>query len=341
VNPLEAFGIVAGVASIVGIVLTIRYARKTVSRVKDLRYNASISRYSIFSRRALREYGVSISYGSGKGSETIDSLYVSQLTIANLGDESIRRTDIAPSNPLRVEVKGVHPLDISLVAATRNVINFAVGQMRHPVEGSVVADVTFDYLDGGDGGLVRVLSTKPVSSITLKGDIIGMPSGIRAADEVGQSTVMGRIGVAASLVLFLTSLSVTPLLYKWVTGGWEYVWILALPVLALILPLAIIAIVGTTLWPSPRPLFPEKIRPRRSGRLRPIMTRDGEQLIVRAGSDYLLLEDAFDQSPSDKRSSLLDEQTIQAHADLVTQHDYVAIPRRTTFGTAGCSPQGT
>lgn len=101
-------------------------------------------------------------------------------------------------------------------------------------------------------------------------------------------------------MLFLVSLSVTPLLYKWVTGSWEHVWVLALPVLALILPLLIVGLVGATLWPSPKQLFPEKISAHRSRIARSIITDRGDRLMIHGPHGNLLVEEVSEYSSAPK-----------------------------------------
>ena len=105
-TPIEAFGLVAGFASIVGLVLAILYARREASRVKDLRFETQIPHFPLVSSSSLKGFGVSISYGSGENQEVVEDLFVSHLAFLNLGKESIRREDIAPANPLRVEISG-------------------------------------------------------------------------------------------------------------------------------------------------------------------------------------------------------------------------------------------
>src|SRR4051794_24500806 len=60
------------------------------------------------------DYELSIHYKSDAGDEVVEAAFVSYLQFANFGREPIRREDIAPSNPLRVEITGGRVLDISL-----------------------------------------------------------------------------------------------------------------------------------------------------------------------------------------------------------------------------------
>jgi hypothetical protein len=250
-------------ASIVGLLLAVIYARREAVKIKDLRYDTRIARFPVVSRPRLKGYGISSAYGSGSSQENIENLYAHGIVIINRGHDSIRRIDIAPGNPLRVEVKGARLLDITVESATRDVINFSVGSPIRRDKSVTEAEVSFDYLDHEDGALVRILTTERPESLAVVGDIVGMPKGIRRVGDDHRGNVWGRLGGAVSVLLFVASLSLTPFVYRRVTGGWENVWILALPILALILPLVIIIVIGSTVWPSGEPSLPAKISPHR------------------------------------------------------------------------------
>jgi hypothetical protein len=48
---------------------------------------------------------------------------------------------------------------------------------------------------------------------------------------------------------------------RWVTGTWSNVWLLAVPLVAIVLPIVICAIVGATIWPKSGVSFPKELSP--------------------------------------------------------------------------------
>src|ERR1019366_10275062 len=127
-------------------------------------------------------------------------------------------------------------------------VNFDQGAM---------SDVTFDYLDYHDGGMVRVLSTAPPRSVLLLGDIIGMPDGIQRSDKPPARGVWGKLGVTLWLIAELASVALAFLAFRWVIGSWENAWLIVLPVPALVLPGILAIIISETIWPSTRREFPK------------------------------------------------------------------------------------
>ena len=123
-----------------------------------------------------------------------------------------------------------------------------------------MAEVSFDYLDCRDGGLVRTLTTSRPGQICLAGDIVGMPKGIQRVTDGTKPSAWSRAGGISALLLFVASLALTAFTYRWVTGEWSNVWLLLLPICALLIPL-LITVVVSEVWPSGRPTLPAEIRP--------------------------------------------------------------------------------
>jgi hypothetical protein len=117
----------------------------------------------------------------------IESAYVTYVRFANFGKEPIRSADIAPANPLRIDVAmpkgddGGDVLDNTLEAASREVIGLRVGNVI-TFKKLTRAKLEFDFLDLHDGGVVRILSSGRPDSVSMTGDIIGMPTGIMRSD---------------------------------------------------------------------------------------------------------------------------------------------------------------
>lgn len=112
-DTLEAIGLIGGIASIAGFVYALYYAR-TTSRRKDLLYEVTPAVPLATALSPDDEYSLSIRYRRrGAAEEVIESAYLRFVRVANFGREPIRKVDIAPANPLRLEVKGARVLDIS------------------------------------------------------------------------------------------------------------------------------------------------------------------------------------------------------------------------------------
>jgi hypothetical protein len=125
-NWIEAIGLVGGVASTAGLLYALYYARSS-RRVKLLSYEVSSPVALATAVSPEDNYSLSVIFQrTGEPEEKIGSVYVLYLKIANLGREPIRGEDIAPANPLRVVLKGVRVLDISLTSVTRGVNRLAL-----------------------------------------------------------------------------------------------------------------------------------------------------------------------------------------------------------------------
>jgi len=171
------------------------------------------------------------------------------LKFANLGKEPIRGSDIATANPIKVKVEGTRTLDIQVVGKTREVNKVhIVNQVAKDTEAE--AEVQFDYLDYQDGGLVRILTVDDRGKISLSGDIIGMPEGIRNIEETD-----GDISVWKEIISIAAIVVLNAFVYYWLTGSWNRVWLAFVPWGVLILGIAI-SIIIAFMWPSGRPSFP-------------------------------------------------------------------------------------
>jgi hypothetical protein len=96
-------------------------------------------------------------------------------------------------------------------------------------------------------------------TVRLVGDIIGVPEGIKSAKALRSVSLLDGVGCLLSALLELSALGIAVIVFHRVTGSWTKLWLLALPLVALIIPLVIIAVVGSTLWPEAKPLFPKAL----------------------------------------------------------------------------------
>lgn len=258
---LEAIGLIGGIASIAGFVYAIYYARTTARR-KELVYDATpaVPLATIVAPEDEQALKITFRRRGEESEEVIRSAFVRFLRFANLGREPIRKSDIAPSNPLRLMVSGVRVLDISSAGARREVSRIEVTPVEQTTEGAS-ALISFDFLDHFDGGLIKILTTEPEGEVQLLGDIIGMPEGIKTAADLRPRGVLNTLGCTLGVLLQISALVLTPLVYRWTTGGWEYVWLLVLPVLAVLLPGVLVGIIASTIWPDTEPRFPRELSP--------------------------------------------------------------------------------
>jgi len=260
---VTAFGVAAGIATFVGTVLAIYYGRREGRRRKPLAYHATVSPIPLASSKSLDAYNLSLVYEPREGQRReIDDAYVHYLRFVNFGAEAVRRADIAPANPLRIEVEGAEVLDATVEAVRRDVCQIAIGDIAK-TEDETTIPVTFDFLDYRDGCLVRLLTTARPKGVKLVGDIIGMPEGVKTtADLVGLNRIWGRVGTGLAVLLEVAALALTVFVYRWVIGDWVSVWLVVLPVIALLLPLIITIVVSETIWPKSEPTFPRELLPR-------------------------------------------------------------------------------
>ncbi len=116
----------------------------------------------------------------------------------NGGNVTIDGSDISPVDPLRLVVVDGEILQVSMEEQTRNGNDAAV-----TIGMGSVADVTFDYLDKGDGFRVRVLHTGKPGAVQQTGQIKRLPQGIEVHDPNGGLfglVAFARIMVSATVL---------------------------------------------------------------------------------------------------------------------------------------------
>lgn len=104
----------------------------------------------------------------------VEQVSICNITLRNLGKETIDKDDIAQSDPLRV-VFDEHSkiLKVHLLKVTREPINFKIIDFQNNI-----LNLTFDFLDYNDGALIKVLYDGSASvSPVIKGTIKGAPTG--------------------------------------------------------------------------------------------------------------------------------------------------------------------
>lgn len=243
-----ALAVIGVIGSFVGVWAFIDARRN--KRVKLLMYEQTHAFPLATARDHGTDYELSIHYKRGDGEEeVVEAAFVTYLVFANFGKEPIRAQDIASSNPLRIEVRGARVLDVSLAGSHRDVNQIELRSIDLD-ENSASAEITFDFLDFRDGGLIRVLSTTRAKNLQLSGDIIGMPEGMSRSDKPRAKGPWGKIGFGLWLLAQTICLGITAYVYREVRGSWDDIWLLGLPFVALIAPVIGALIVSETIWPT-------------------------------------------------------------------------------------------
>ncbi len=162
------------------------------------------------------------------------------------------------ANPVKVKIKGARVLDIQIAGITREVNNISIrNQVMKDTEAS--AEVFFDFIDYQDGALIKILTVGNKGEISLSGDIIGMPEGIKNVEEISRSKSAGTVSGWVLLSAIIAGLTLSAFIYYWVTGSWNFVWLILVPIGILILIIVAAVSIETWSWPSRRPSFPTSL----------------------------------------------------------------------------------
>src|SRR4030042_2956046 len=203
-NIPEIIVIFFGITGIIGLAYTVYYGKKALKK-KLLVYENSIASPLAQAFSPENDYKLSVLFQrKGADEERIESVYTTFLKFANLGKESIRGNDITPANPVKINIEGTRTLDIQIAGITRKVNSVSLRSQVIEQE-RASAEVYFDFLDNKDGALIKVLTVGNKGKISLSGDIIGMPEGIKNAGGTSGSSLDGVSisGWASAIVLII------------------------------------------------------------------------------------------------------------------------------------------
>lgn len=243
----NVIGAVGGIASIVGLILLLWYARKSSSG-KQIFYGVSenVPLASAFSTNVNR---FTVLYGPKGEQEEIQSAYLTEFRFANFGRDSIRADDLVPRNPVKLLVDGCKVLDISMSGVAREVNGIRLRNMEIE-EGKASVELLWDFLDHKDGARLRILSDGRPRNLEMVGDIVGMPQGIQNINIESASWVQGSL-FTLTLIFVLSSLCMwNAYLYKWVVGTWSHIWLLLTPILTISLFFIISSVVMNFIIPE-------------------------------------------------------------------------------------------
>lgn len=112
---------------------------------------------------------LSIAYENG----IVNTVSLTKIAFLNAGNETIDSGDIAPKNPLRIEIGGSFKiLDKSVVYTKNEANNFRLEE----TEQKNTLKINFDYLDKNDGAIFQIIhdGASP-DAINIKGSIKGVP----------------------------------------------------------------------------------------------------------------------------------------------------------------------
>jgi hypothetical protein len=242
------------------------YDQRRNRRVKRLVYDT----FTVPLATAFRNdegYKVSIQLERpGTDPRIFGAAYLTFVRFANFGREPIRKDDIAPANPLIVEAETDAPgeiLDVSLSSSSRRVTSVVVGDTINLGQ-SAQSRIAFDFLDYHDGGIVRVLSSAQPTSVKLRGDIIGMRTGIIAADQPPsrrRKVMHWTIGITM-VAIEAAAITASVFAFRWVTGSWSNGWVLGLLPVAFALPLIVFVLVAALFDSRVRGFPPELAYPK-------------------------------------------------------------------------------
>jgi hypothetical protein len=254
----EIIVIFFGIIGIIGLVYTVYYGKKALKK-KFLAYQNSVAipLAQAFSPEA--DYELSVLFQrKGSGEERIKSVYTTFLKFANLGKEPIRGNDIAPANPIKINIEGARTLDIQIAGITREVNNVSLrNQVMEREKAS--AEVRFDFLDNKDGALIKVLTVGNKGKISLSGDIIGMPEGIKNVGDASSSSEDASITGWSAAVLMIIACSLMVLIFYWVIGSWTKVWLVVVPFIVFALVIVPAFFIQSWFVTRRRPSFPKSL----------------------------------------------------------------------------------
>jgi len=257
-NAIDIFGVISGSVGIAGFLYSI-YVEGRGRKEKLLLYGKTGAVPLAKASSSKDNYKLFVSFQrEGGPEEKIPEANLRFVRIANLGKEPIRREDIAPANPVKLSVEGVRVLDISVVKTSRSVIRFSLEKITVGLSGGL-AELTFDFLDHNDGALLCILTAGAGGKVSIKGDVIGMPEGIRRNDEVRSLRIVNSIGVLGAVLLLVGAFALAGSIVRKFAHGWDAILLFALPFIALYLPMFVVGIVASTIWPSKSLTFPQTL----------------------------------------------------------------------------------
>jgi hypothetical protein len=160
-NPL--LNILFLILALLGIIATFYFYFKSI-RKKDPTF--SIRSINLIKDKINKIEGLEIKYQEDK----IKNLSISKIAFYNNGKDTIKSSDVASKNRIRIEItKGNKILDSDIVFEKNKSNNFNVNLKKNIVE------IDFDYFDFGEGIVIQIVHTgKSSEDLTVNGSIHGV-----------------------------------------------------------------------------------------------------------------------------------------------------------------------
>jgi hypothetical protein len=160
-NPL--LNILFLVLALLGVIATIYFYFKSV-RKKEPTF--SIRSINLIKDKINKIKGLEIKYQE----EKIQNLSISKIAFYNNGKETIKSTDVASKNRIRIEItKENKILDSDIIFEKNKANNFNINLKKNIIE------IDFDYFDYGEGIVIQIVHTgKSNEDLTIYGSIHGV-----------------------------------------------------------------------------------------------------------------------------------------------------------------------
>jgi hypothetical protein len=206
-------GLAALIVAILGIPITFVLARRTRLR-PELRSAIDLDQI-LKSDDRLFDLGLSMTLGERE----ITSICRTRIALWNHKGDTIRSSDDLQSDPLRVQLTaGDEALQARVLSTSRKQIGFTVGIDAD----SSVVQISFDFLDSGDGAIIEVIHQEPSNPMvlgTIQGCNIRKPKKLdlsaRALTAVSERSKVRRFwgfmprNVKPAFLIFVLLLSIT------------------------------------------------------------------------------------------------------------------------------------
>jgi hypothetical protein len=102
--------------------------------------------------------------------EDLEVFSVTRVYVWNAGDETIRKTDVAKNDPIRISVANGVIVAAAVIHRTREINQFDCVSKRD----KTVVELSFEFLDRDDGAIIQVChSARNESDIAIRGTVLG------------------------------------------------------------------------------------------------------------------------------------------------------------------------
>jgi hypothetical protein len=210
------------VLALIGIFVTIAYALyldQKNKREKDLVFNVipPLTVASIF--RKDTGYSITITYSTpDTGPQEVSAVTVLFLRFMNRGRVAIRRSDLIPTDPLRIVLVGDKVLDISLASVVRSVNSISLGPLTRD-NADASATIEFEFLDHLDGAVIQVVTAGSNIKAALRGTVVEMPQGIKRTPNTKRPIIMRFLWIVPGAIVI--SLGGVAFVNYRITGNWQ------------------------------------------------------------------------------------------------------------------------